>query len=197
MVPSGTVVSTIELLIRQCGFTKSRKVLSKSGFGYTINCMASFISELSFVLKGKFSTTEIKHLLSHCLHIITSYCLTVCTLSPPIVSLSAYYHFLLSHCLHIITSYCLTVCTLSPPLVSLSANYHLLLSHCLYIITSYCLTVCTLSPHSSSQSVITRLSQVVVHLSATGTVNTSLPQTRVLCDVLSAVDSHTVTYCQL
>ena len=165
MVPSGTVVSTIELLIRQCGFTKSRKVLSKSGFGYTINCMASFISELSFVLKGKFSTTEIKHLLSHCLHIITSYCLTVCTLSPP--------------------------------LVSLSANYHLLLSHCLYIITSYCLTVCTLSPHSSSQSVITRLSQVVVHLSATGTVNTSLPQTRVLCDVLSAVDSHTVTYCQL
>ena len=197
MVPSGTVVSTIELLIRQCGFTKSRKVLSKSGFGYTINCMASFISELSFVLKGKFSTTEIKHLLSHCLHIITSYCLTVCILSLPIVSLSAHYHLLLSHCLHIITSSCLTVCKLSPPVVSLSVYYHLLLPHCLHIITSLLISVSNHSPFSSRCSPVSY--RYCQHFASAnkGVVWRTVSCRQPHSDVLSAVDSHTVTYCQL
>jgi hypothetical protein len=59
MVPSGSLVSTIKLLIGQCCFTKSRKALSKSGFGYSLNFLASFITEFSFVYKGKISITEI------------------------------------------------------------------------------------------------------------------------------------------
>ena len=82
MVPSGTLVSTIKTLIQQCCFTKSRKVISKPGFGYGLNYIASFIKEFSFVFKGNISTTEIKNLSSHCLHII----------SPRIVSVSAHFH---------------------------------------------------------------------------------------------------------